>query len=98
LALCQDILDESRECRMKCVDLWNTIESELQSAKIISITDVSGNDDDGIPAHRKVKATLPLLDPSNAPSSELLQEHLTVVPDRVQQNAPDGDGLVNNND
>jgi hypothetical protein len=98
LALCQDILDESRKCCMKCGDLWNTIETELQSAKIISINDVGGNDDDGIPAHRKVKATLPLLDPSNAPSSELLQEHLTVVPDRVQQNAPDGDGFVNNND
>jgi len=83
LALCQDILDESRECRMKCGDLWNTIETELQSENIISVTNVSGDADD-IPAHRKVKATLPLLHPSNAPDSELLQEHLTVVPDSVQ--------------
>jgi hypothetical protein len=80
LALCKDILDESRECRLKCGELWKTIETELQSTKIISVTSLSGDADD-IPAHRKVQTEMPLLHPSNAPNRELFQEHLMVIPD-----------------
>jgi hypothetical protein len=83
LVLCQDIMDESRECRLKCGELWNTIENELQSEKIISVTSVSGDAND-IPAHRKVQTTIPFLHPSNAPNRELMQEHLMVIPDGVQ--------------
>ena len=84
LAMCQDIIDECRDCCIKCGYLWKTIEAELRSEKIIAVTSVSGSVD-GIPAHRKVQATLPLLDPLNAPRMELLQEHLTSVSDSVQQ-------------
>jgi len=84
LAMCQDIIDESRDCRIKCGYLWNTIEAELRSENIIAVTTVSGSVD-GIPAHRKVQATLPLLDPSHATIMELLQEHLTSVSATVQQ-------------
>jgi hypothetical protein len=84
LALCQDILDESWECRLTCGELWKTIESELQSSKIISITSVSSDADD-IPAHRKVQTALPFLHPSNAPNRELLQEHLMVIPNGGEQ-------------
>ena len=84
LAMCQDIIDESRDCRIKCGYLWNTIEAELRSENIIAVTSISGSVD-GTPAHRKVQATLPLLDPSHATIMELLQEHLTSVSATVQQ-------------
>jgi hypothetical protein len=83
-AMLQDIIDECRDCRKKCGYLWNTMEAELLSENIIEVTSVSGSVD-GIPAHRKVQATLPFINPSNAPGIELLQEHLIPVPDSVQQ-------------
>jgi hypothetical protein len=56
----------------------------LRSDKIIGVTSVSGSFD-RIPAHRKVQATLPFINPSNAPEIELLREQLTPVSDSVQQ-------------
>ena len=32
LAMCQDIIDESRDCRIKCGYLWNTIECAKNGA------------------------------------------------------------------
>ena len=84
LAMCQDIIDESRDCRIKCGCLWDTIEAELRSEKIVALTSIS-ECVDGTPAHRRVQATLPMLDPSHASIVALLQEHSTSVSATMRQ-------------
>lgn len=84
LTLCQDVFVKARECRLKCGNVWNTIEAELQSDRVIEVTTVTGEGGD-ISANLRVDATLPLLQPSQAPSTELLsQDHLT-VPDSLAE-------------
>jgi hypothetical protein len=84
LTLCQDVFVKARECRLKCGNVWNTIEAELQSDRVIEVTTVTGEGGD-ISANLRVDATLPLLQPSQAPSMELLsQDHLT-VPDSLAE-------------
>jgi hypothetical protein len=78
VALCQDVFVKARECRMKCWGVWNTIETALQAQKFMEVTTISGNASD-IPARLKVTATLPLLQTSQAPSPELLQENLAAI-------------------
>lgn len=89
LALCQDVLGKASVCRLKCRAVWNSIETEIQSAQVIGCTTVSG-DADGIPADRKVSATLPLLQMSQGPSTELLRDNIA-VPDVLQEHARDDD-------
>jgi hypothetical protein len=84
LTLCQDIFVKARECRLKCHDVWNTIEAKLQSDQVIKVTTVTGEGGD-ISANLRVHATLPLLQPLQAASAELLsQDHLT-VPDSLAE-------------
>jgi hypothetical protein len=75
LTVCQDVCVKAREYRLRCRDLWNSIENDLQSDKIVEVTNISG-EAGGVPAHLKVNATLPFLPISQQPSVELLSDYI----------------------
>jgi hypothetical protein len=78
LAVGQDIFAKARECRLKCQNLWRTIETDLQSERIIEITTISG-EAGGVRENLKVDTTLPLLRLSLVPHEEILQEVMQPV-------------------
>ena len=83
LTVCQDVCVKAREYRLRCWDVWNSIENELQSANIVKITNISG-EAGGVPAYLKVNAMLPLLQISQQPSFELLRDYIAEH-DRLQE-------------
>jgi len=75
LTLCQDLCVRARECCLRCRDVWNRIENELQSSKIVDVTMIS-NEAGQVPAYLKVNAMLPLLPVTRQPSVELLNDYI----------------------
>ena len=73
LTLCQDLCVRARAYRLRCRDVWNRIENELQSSKIIEVTRMS-SEADQVPAYLKVNAMLPFLVVTQQPSVELMNE------------------------
>jgi hypothetical protein len=74
----QDIFAKARESRLTCRYLWRTIDTYLQSERIIEITTISG-EAGGVRENKKVDATLPILRLSLVPHEELLQEVMQPV-------------------
>jgi hypothetical protein len=66
---------KAREYCLRCWDLWNSIENDLQSDKIVKVANISG-EASGVPAYLKVNATLPFLPISQQPSVELLRDYI----------------------
>jgi hypothetical protein len=75
LTLCQDLCVRARECCLRCRDVWNRIENELQSSKIIEVTRTS-SEAGQVPAYLKVNAMLPFLLVTQQPSVELLNDYI----------------------
>ena len=91
LAVCQDVWVKAREYRLRCRDVWNSIENELQSSQtIIRVTNASG-EADGVPACLKVNAALPFLHLSQRPSADLLSDHVAVHEHLQEQHTLDED-------
>jgi hypothetical protein len=73
--VCQDVSVKAREYRLICRDVWNRIESALQSAEVIEVTSNSG-EAGRVPTSLKIHATLPILPLSRHPSEEILRDYM----------------------
>jgi hypothetical protein len=74
--VCQDISVKARESRLNCRDVWNRIESALQSAEVIQVTSINSGEGGRVPTYLKIHATLPILPLSQHPSDELLRDYI----------------------
>jgi hypothetical protein len=73
--VCQDISVKARESCLSCREVWNRIESALQSAEVIEVT--SNSDEAGqVLTYLKIHATMPILPLSGHPSEELLRDYI----------------------
>ena len=89
LTVCNDVCVKTREYRLACQDVWNRIENELLSAKIIEITSISGKDGQ-VPAYLKINATVPFLPISWQPSVDLLDDYINEYDEFLGVDTPDG--------